>query len=210
MLTLLLACVFGLVQGLRHAFEPDHIVALSTMIGETRDSRGRVLYAACWGAGHGLVLLVVGAVLLAARRMMPERMTLAFEAAVGVMLIALGVRALLLVVARQSARAAEPHRHPSSGYVRPLAIGIVHGLAGSGALTALALSQLPTVAGALAFVALFGVGATAAMALLAGAVGSPLGRLMRSPRGLRAFLLTTGVLSMALGAASLAAAVLHA
>lgn len=213
---LLMGWLFGLAQGVRHAFEPDHLAAVSTMVAEQRSARASAFFAAMWGAGHALVLLAVGGALFVLRKEMPERAAHAFELVVAVMLVALGLRAL-----RQAARAgrigppvahshgAVPHHHVGlvqhvhirgwSVARRPLVIGIVHGLAGSGALTALVASSATSAASGLVFMALYGAGAMVGMALLAATVGVPLARAMRTRYGTTILLGVTGLFSLVLG-----------
>lgn len=213
MMSVFIGLLFGLVQGLRHAFEPDHVVALSTMIGEQRTTRARLRYAAAWGMGHASMLVVVGAVLVVLRAELPERVDAAFELAVSVMLIALGGRAMWM--ARVSARGGEKtsdlgrhghgHGHGETKTKEgwrsfgPLAMGMVHGLAGSGALTALVVARLPSPVIAIVFMVLFGIGATIGMSLLAGVAGVPLARLVRTRWGMPVLLGATGILSLGLG-----------
>jgi hypothetical protein len=200
----LLGLLFGLLQGLRHAFEPDHVVAISTMISEERSGRARVAYAALWGVGHATMLLFVGALLMFLRAELPPRVDAAFELAVAIMLIGLGCRALRGAVLESRTTQDEPHAHAygrGRGWraIGPLAMGMVHGLAGSGALTALVVSRLPSPTVGVAFIVLFGAGATLGMSLLAGVAGVPLGRLLRTRWGMPALLGTTGGVSLALG-----------
>ncbi|MCA2980086.1 MAG: hypothetical protein INH37_17560, partial [Myxococcaceae bacterium] len=82
---------------------------------------------------------------------------------------------------------------------RPLLVGLLHGLAGSGALTALVLAELPTTASRLGYIALFGAGSVLGMALLTGAAGVPLVRLARSPRLATGLLGVAGALSIIVG-----------
>src|SRR5439155_20914744 len=84
-----LGLVFGFGQGVRHAFEPDHVVAVSTMMSRRTGVRARVGYAMAWGLGHAAILVVVGAVLMTLRAELPARLDAAFELAVALMLIAL-------------------------------------------------------------------------------------------------------------------------
>jgi hypothetical protein len=204
-MTVLFALLLGLLQGVRHAFEPDHVVAVSTMISEQRTARARVVYATAWGIGHATMLLLVGGLLMLLRAELPPRLDASFELAVSMMLIGLGGRALRCAVLESKAKA-ETHAHPSVGArgwraVGPLAMGMVHGLAGSGALTALVVARLPSPAVGVAFIVLFGVGATFGMSLLAGVAGVPLGRLLRTRWGMPALLGATGSLSLVLGLA---------
>jgi hypothetical protein len=207
----LLGLLFGLLQGLRHAFEPDHVVAVSTMISEQRSPRARIGYAAAWGIGHATTLLVVGALLMLLRAELPPRLDAAFELGVSMMLIGLGGRALRQAVRESREGCVETgehsHTHPHAhggqpcGWrsIGPLAMGMVHGLAGSGALTALVVARLPSPVTGVVFIILFGLGATLGMSLLAGVAGVPLGRVLRMRWGIPALLGITGSVSLVLG-----------
>lgn len=197
-MSVLFGLLLGLLQGLRHALEPDHVVALSTMIAEARTARTRVAYAAAWGLGHAAMLLVVGAVLMAARSRLPARLDAAFELGVAVMLVGLGLRALVHA-ARRVPGAAEAHGARPWRGVGPLAMGMVHGLAGSGALTALVMAELPSFRLGVAFMLLFGLGATLGMSLLAGLAGTAIQRLLALRWGAAGLLGATGFLSLGLG-----------
>jgi len=209
-MTLLLSLLFGLLQGLRHAFEPDHVVALSTMISEQRSAARRIGYAAAWGLGHGAMLLLVGAALMLLRAQLPPKLDAAFELAVSLMLIGLGARAIFHAVAQVRTgpfqRTVAPNGWRSIG---PLAMGMVHGLAGSGALTALVVARLPSVLSGVIFMLVFGAGATLGMSLLASAAGLPMGPVLRTRWGMPALLGTAGSISLALGLVWLAPAAMH-
>ena len=208
MLETLIGAALGLASGMRHAMEPDHLAAVSTVVAEQKSARTSMAFAAAWGTGHALMLLGVGGALLVARREMPERVASAFELVVAAMLVALGIRAIV-----QAKRHAPTHHHEGaaaeeqakgrarglSGALRPLAIGVVHGLAGSGALAALAIGKAPSVGAGLLFLAIYGIGAMLGMSALAGAVGVPLARLARQPKVMSGLLALTGMLSIALG-----------
>jgi high-affinity nickel-transport protein len=216
MWTLWIGYVFGLGQGVRHALEPDHLAAVSTVVATQRSARSSAFFAMCWGAGHCLVLLVVGGALFLARREVPAPLGLVFELCVAAMLVALGLRALWQACSARGARglpwssrgdaasagtsATSPMSAPSRlSALRPLAIGVVHGLAGSGALTVVVASNYRSALAGLLFIAVYGLGATAGMALLAGAVGLPLARAMRTRAGPPLLLGTTGLFSLVLG-----------
>ncbi len=153
------------------------------------------------------------------RAELPARLDAVFEVAVSLMLIALGGRALRHAVrgardARETEGAggaeglqranAAPRGWRSIG---PLAMGMVHGLAGSGALTALVVARLPSPLVGVAFMLVFGAGAALGMSLLAGAAGVPLARLLRTRWGMPALLGATGSVSLVLGLAWLGPAV---
>src|SRR5436190_1136216 len=108
--------LLGVVLGMRHALEADHLSAVSTLIAEHRSVRKGALLGVFWGIGHSLAIFAVGLVVILARRQIPPALVEAFEFAVAVMLIVLGVRALVR----------RGHRHDAKQIsARPLAIGVV-------------------------------------------------------------------------------------
>jgi hypothetical protein len=218
MLLTLTALLFGLLQGARHAVEPDHLAAVSTIVAERATPRSGLLLGAAWGLGHTLTLLAAGAILFALRAQLPARVEDACELAVAVMLVALGTRAI--VRAAREGRSGPTHVHSHGGHEhahaagaphvhvrgwtlarRPLLIGLVHGLAGSGALTALVLAKMASLGAAIAFMLLFGIGSTLGMALLTGMLGWPVAHIARRRGGIALVLGVTGVVSLALGVA---------
>lgn len=214
--TIMLTWAFGLLTGMRHAFEPDHVAAMSTLVAEGHGSRRTAMLGAWWGLGHTAALLVVSVWLGVLRAGLPPSVERALEFGVAVMLIGLGVRAVRrgMVEMRGGADAWHAHgrgahHHPALGRhvhvgrwaltPRAFLIGIVHGLAGSGALAALALSEVSALPARLLFVALFGLGSVLAMAALSGLAGWQLARLATRP-GLPAWLhVAAGVLSLVVG-----------
>jgi ABC-type nickel/cobalt efflux system permease component RcnA len=118
--------LLGLLVGLRHAFEPDHLTAMATLAAEARDPRRGALLGAIWGLGHTLALIAVGAILLAAGAALPARLGAVFELAVAGVLVALGVRAI--AIARREGARGPAHRHSHRGRAHDHAgpIGHVH------------------------------------------------------------------------------------
>jgi hypothetical protein len=212
---LLASSSLGSLLGMRHAFEPDHLAAVTTLVSRERSGLKAAFLGLCWGIGHTLALVGVGAVLVLLRTEMPARVTALFELSVAVMLIVLG--------GRTCARAAGLMRHPTVDHPRwwsmhahsglpphlhvgswtfvrrPLLVGIVHGLAGSGALTALVLATIPSAPARIAYMALFGIGSTVGMAALSGLLGWPLARLGAHRDLGRGLSLIVGLVSMTLG-----------
>ena len=125
-----------------------------------------------------------------------------FELLVAAMLIALGGRAVVRARPDRSAAAdAQMHVARRLPALRPVIVGAVHGLAGSGALVALATAGLPTVSARVAFIGLFGFGSIAAMSAISGLAGWPLARVARRPAAARVLLTVAGTTSIALGVA---------
>jgi hypothetical protein len=201
MSAIFLGCLLGLAQGIRHALEPDHVTAVSTLVAGERTPRRIVSFAAIWGLGHALTLLVVGGALALFRARMPAQLADVFELVVAFMLVALGVRAVARARAQSKADPAT-HGHAHAGLrAQPLGVGIVHGLAGSGALAALATASFASRGAGVLFIAIYGAGAAAGMALLAAAAVLPMARVAKSARASAILMATAGLLSIALGAA---------
>lgn len=213
-LELLTSSGLGSLLGMRHALEPDHLAAVSTLVTRERNTIRAALLGMCWGIGHTAGLIVVGAVLVLFRAELPDRLASVFELLVAIMLVVLGMRAVVQAVrqGRPSHRHAGPfavHRHsglPAHVHIgtwtlarRPLLIGAVHGLAGSGALTALVLTTLPSTSARLTYMALFGLGSTVGMAALSGMLGWPLARLGSHDVVMRTVSFAVGTMSMVLG-----------
>jgi hypothetical protein len=216
LLELMTSSGLGSLLGMRHALEPDHLAAVTTLLTGERSRVKAAWLGACWGLGHTCSLFIVGAALVVLRAEMPVRATALFELGVAVMLVGLGVRAIYRAAREGSSGPVHEHHHGhlvhvhsgASAHVhigtwtlarQPLLIGAAHGLAGSGALTALVLSTLPTTAARLTYIVLFGLGSTLGMAALSGVLGWPLAHIGRS-RGLaRAISLAVGLFSTGLG-----------
>jgi ABC-type nickel/cobalt efflux system permease component RcnA len=218
MTTSLAGLFFGVLLGARHSLEPDHLAAVTTMVSEQRGARAGAIVGAVWGLGHTLALLLVGGVLGALRLEMPARLAVAFELAVAVMLIVLGARSMWRAAREGRGGPVLAHAHGRSTHVhagppahahvgrftlarRPLIVGLVHGLAGTGALTTLVIANLPTASERVAYIGLFGVGSLLGMCALSGLLGWPLSRLGRRPRMARAMSALAGLGSATLGVA---------
>jgi hypothetical protein len=214
--TVVITCMFGLVTGMRHACEPDHVAAMSTLVAEGHGSRRTAWLGAWWGLGHASALLAAGVGLGALRAELSSSTAQALELLVALMLMGLGVRAIRRGLAdmrhgRDSWHthghtahhhpARGPHLHVGAWALSPRAylVGIVHGLAGSGALAVLAMGEFTSLSARLVFVALFGLGSVAAMAALSGLAGWQLSRIAARPH-LHAWLqLSAGLLSLVVG-----------
>jgi hypothetical protein len=143
-----LLAVLGLavLLGLRHATDPDHLVAVTALVAHERGGvRRAAQLGAWWGLGHASVLLVLGAVLIAADAQVPGGLESGAEVAVGLVIIALAVRVLV-----RRERRAEP-RTP----LQAAAIGTLHGIAGTGAIVLLLVAAIPDQADAALALAAF-------------------------------------------------------
>ena len=215
-LPLVLSLVYGLLRGAGHAFEPDHLAAVSTLLA-TEPRRRRVMtLGLLWGVGHALAIVTLSIVLLALRLQLPNWVSRLFELLVAVALLYLGVAALRRAFARGPFGLVHRHRHGGvehehagsddhlhlGGWTlarRSLLVGLMHGLAGSGALTALALSSTASFGAGLLYLGLFGLGSVLGMGSVAALMGSALHRLVTTQRAERALLAVAGTLSLGTG-----------
>ena len=193
--------IIGFTLGLKHATEVDHVVAISTIVSQHKNVFRSAIVGALWGAGHTASLLVVGAIALLLRVAIPERVSGWLEFGVALMIIGLGISALWRALRKGTQIHVHEHSHdglkhkhihfhdhekkhePSAtsrhshavsrvGF-KPLLIGTMHGLAGSGALTLLVLTQISSSWIALWYLAIFGIGSIAGMVLMSGLLGLP-------------------------------------
>lgn len=206
MIELVGGCMLGALLGVRHALEPDHLAAVSTLVETGPGALRGALVGAFWGIGHTVSLLGIWALLAVLNAELPVRLMHLFELLVALMLIGLGLRSL------RRALVPPPNHEPGPGRAhshaklinwsilnRPLGAGLVHGAAGSGALTALVMAGLPSPALRLAYIGLFGIGSMCGMALLTGLFALPLSRLHGKKRALRLLPALTGGFATVLG-----------
>src|SRR5215510_2375830 len=284
MLSLLTIIAIGFFLGMRHATDPDHVIAVSTIVTREHSVKRSALIGAAWGVGHTLTILAVGGSILLFRITLPPRVGLAMELAVAVMLIVLGlknlrplmrwfsdgavetsIRASTLVVPERALACGKnernknstlpkagaqlpllersafkesqlPHYHAHGDYVhahqhpqthnhphdpqrnpvatmdrwfqkrsmylllRPLIIGVVHGLAGSAAIALLVLTTIPNFRWAMAYLAVFGIGTILGMMLITLTLGSTFAYGQRHFAGIGRHLgWAAGLISLALG-----------
>jgi hypothetical protein len=189
----------GLVVGIQHAFEPDHIAAVSTQISksnfENKSTKQLIkqsitkssLLGAIWGAGHTTTLILIGFLVYVFAVTIQDQIFSELEFVVGMMLVFLGITTILNKKIRL--RHKHPHQH-KDGTIhfdehthgdsehnhshRSYFIGLVHGLAGSGSLVVLTAATLNNVEMVLGFIVIFGIGSMIGMALVGSLMGIPL------------------------------------
>jgi ABC-type nickel/cobalt efflux system permease component RcnA len=200
-LSTFLGIVFlGLFLGMRHSTDPDHVVAVSTIVTRERSVRQGALIGMLWGVGHTLTIFVVGSAIILFGLAIPPRVGLSMEFSVALMLILLGVLNLTGALRwlnnrfTPSKRAAiaqgENSQVPVSNsesklnrwlskhglyqLLRPLVIGLVHGLAGSAAVALLVLATIRSPLWAIAYLLVFGIGTVIGMMIMTTAIAVPL------------------------------------
>ncbi len=185
----------GFALGLRHALDPDHMVAVSTIVSEHKSFRKSSLVGTFWGLGHTVALLIAGIFVIALKFQISARLALWMEFIVALMLILLGIKSLLksmrglkvhihrhmhdgtnhvhVHMHRPSEQHTHRHRHLIKLGARPFLIGMIHGMAGSGALMILVLATIPSAIAGLVYVAIFGIGSLGGMLLMSVVISVP-------------------------------------
>jgi len=216
--------LLGFFLGMRHATDADHVVAVSTIVSRQRTLRAAAPIGMLWGVGHTLTILLVGGAIILFGVVIPPRLGLSMEFSVAILLVLLGalnVRGVLREargIARAGQLAGEPHAGGVHGHVhaafeversrpgtfaalRPLGVGIVHGLAGSAAVALLVLGAIGDARLALVYLLVFGVGTIGGMVLITTALAVPVvAAAQRFARFHRVLGVATGLASVAFGA----------
>jgi high-affinity nickel-transport protein len=222
-MTNLLAVIgVGFLLGVRHATDPDHVIAVTTIVSRQKDIRHAGLIGALWGVGHTITIFLVGTAIILFNMAIPPRVGLTMELAVGLMLILLGALNLTGFTQWMTHRFTPGHSHDGGSVVhshvdepkgvsglrrvgvyqvlRPLAVGLVHGLAGSAAVALLVLSAIRDPRWAIAYLLVFGVGTIAGMMLITMVIGAPFAYTGRRYASLnRGLGLASGLVSIAFG-----------
>jgi cytochrome c biogenesis protein CcdA len=177
--TLALVCLVAIVLGLRHATDPDHLAAVSTLIAGTREraTGAAARLGLSWGLGHASTLFAFGLPIVLFQRYLPQTVEQGAEVAVGVVIAALAVS--LLVRWRRGQLQAQAHVHPPRRARTPLqafSIGLVHGMGGSAGVGVLLLAAIHDRGLAIGALALFAACTALSMALLSSGLGFTLGR----------------------------------
>jgi high-affinity nickel-transport protein len=213
--TLFAIILLGLSLGMRHATDPDHVVAVATIVSRERTTLHGAIIGALWGLGHTVTILIVGAMIILLKLTIPPALGLTMELSVAFMLIILGVLNLTGLLRRTiewlAIRSHGPGAHAhaifgrvlihthdaggesairrkglASGWVpqwcqrlgmfhvlRPLAVGVVHGLAGSAAVALLVLTTISQPRWAIGYLLVFGIGTIIGMMLITAAIALP-------------------------------------
>jgi len=243
MLPLLSIVAIGFFLGMRHATDPDHVIAVTTIVSRQRHIKQAAMVGALWGVGHTITIFIVGAAIILFGLVIPPRVGLTMELSVGLMLILLGILNLSGVIpwatekwtplhtpshshahvhgdyihSHPHAHAPEIHGHAEDATpvswmdrsfgaiglyntLRPLAVGLVHGLAGSAAVALLVLTTIRNPAEAVAYLLVFGIGTIAGMMLITAVIAVPFTLSQsRFARLNRSLALASGAISLCFG-----------
>ena len=205
--------LLGLFLGMRHSTDPDHVLAVTTIVSRQKSVRSSATIGLLWGLGHTLTIFLVGSAIIIFGVVIPPRLGLSMEFSVALMLILLGVLNLTgvmrwitervaptksvpatpqpaLSVDRISENSGKIKQRVSGGIeffldrtigklglyqtIRPLVVGLVHGLAGSAAVALLVLSTIKSPLWSTAYLLVFGFGTMVGMMLMTAAISLPL------------------------------------
>jgi high-affinity nickel permease len=244
MIALLSIVALGFFLGMRHATDPDHVIAVTTIVSRQQSIGHAALIGILWGIGHTITILIVGSAIILFGIVIPPRLGLSMELSVGLMLILLGVLNLSGIMrwitemftpvrsenhthSHVLGNSAVRHSHgirseknehdeenKSVGWmdrtfgrlgvyqvVRPLIVGLVHGLAGSAAVALLVLTTIRVPSSAVAYLLVFGIGTIAGMMLITTAIAVPFKySKTRFARLNHSLGLVSGIISVAFGA----------
>jgi hypothetical protein len=241
MIALLSILVLGFFLGMRHATDPDHVIAVATIVTRQRSLARAALIGAWWGLGHTITIFGVGCGIILFDLVIPTRIGLSMELSVGIMLVILGIANIagfLRSVPESDEQPSHthshahahgdfihshPHTHPPEAHphpadqnpvssldkrlarsnlyqhLRPLFVGIVHGLAGSAAVALLVLTTIRNPRWAVAYLLIFGVGTIAGMMVITMSLATTLKFVGRSHAVARKLAMASGLLSLAFG-----------
>ena len=189
----------GFLIGMQHALEADHVAAVASLATRSKSGKHTVRHGMIWGAGHSLSLLLVGIVVILLEAALPSTVAHWLEFTVGIMLVLLGADVLRRMIKRRvhfhfhshgdakrhihahshqgegaHVNSTHQHDHPKGLPARVLAVGIMHGLAGSAALMLLVAGSINDPMIGLLYILLFGLGSIVGMAALSAVIAVPL------------------------------------
>jgi uncharacterized membrane protein YkgB len=204
-LPLLILLLYALYEGLIHAFEADHILAVTNIVSQRTNLLPAIKDGIFWGLGHTSTIFLVGVLVIVFKVHIPIGAFSYFEAAVGLMLIFVAsYRLFIFLRDEQTTFLFHKHKHEHAGENKHLhthihlkgknlhkasyGIGIIHGLAGSGTLVVLIMTQIESIANSILYLVIFGLGSIVGMTCVAGVFSIPFSKKLVSSKILRTIL----------------------
>lgn len=194
----MLGIFITIYAGLEHAFEADHLLAVNSLVTNRNKIKEAVKDGVYWGIGHTVTIFVVGILMIGFKVTVSQHIFSYLEASVGLMLVFLGIYRMTKIFKKNTHSHTYTHSHSNSAthshtyshshlYVvsshnhttnlknhkAAFGVGLVHGLAGSGALVVLVLTQMKTATEGLLYILIFGVGSILGMLLASGLFSIP-------------------------------------
>lgn len=203
--------LLGFFLGIKHAFDADHVIAVTTIVSKHKNPLKAALIGTFWGLGHTTSLFLTGLIILLLKVSIPAKISLILEGMVGLMLVYLGLKVLInkeIEHLHQHDHDIEMHSHRHDHnltshfhqHKKSFFIGVFHGLAGSGALMIMVLSTIKSTVEGLYYILLFGLGSIGAMTTISLAIGFPfIYSAKKFPLLNRKLNLAAGIFSIAFG-----------
>ncbi|MGX9134239.1 HoxN/HupN/NixA family nickel/cobalt transporter [Rummeliibacillus sp. JY-2-4R] len=229
--TIFSVLALGFVLGIKHAIEPDHVIAVSTIASQSKKLWQSSLAGVFWGIGHTATLFIVGIIIILMKGEIPDKWAMSLEFLVGVMLVYLGVKTIISfknihIHTHSHAQDEEDlnlleeeeedhihvhshknegkhhhhHHHKKTTYLGSTLIGLVHGLAGSGAMVLLTMSTVNSVGEAAIYIMIFGLGTVIGMLFFTTIIGIPFVLSKKSTNISGTLGVITGAISVIFGA----------
>ncbi|PLS01385.1 HoxN/HupN/NixA family nickel/cobalt transporter [Neobacillus cucumis] len=170
--SLLSILLLGFLLGMKHAFEPDHVIAVSTIASESKNIKRSVFAGVYWGIGHTATLFIFGMFLIIAKNTISNTVALSLEFVVGIMLVTLGLNSILSIKKQDPIHSSDPHSKKRP-HIKSFLIGLIHGLAGSAAMVLLTMSTVATVWQGAVYILIFGAGTVVGMLCFSTVIGIP-------------------------------------
>lgn len=216
----------GVLLGIRHALDPDHVVAVSTVVSEDKNPFRSFWVGISWGLGHTTTLLIIGVVIIGLRLTIPDRLALLFEFLIGIMLVGLGLQVIYKFRRRKLHQHDHGHNqnahqhyhshdqeqsHPTRHHLLPAVgkpflrkksylVGTAHGIAGSAAMTLLILASIESTLASMIYILVFGLGSVLSMGVMTILISFPFViSANRLPNLNRSIQLTVGTASVLFG-----------
>ena len=236
MISTLAIISIGFVLGMRHAMDPDHVIAVTTIVSRQKSVAKAGFIGVLWGLGHTITIFLLGAAIILFNVTIPPRLGLAMELSVGAMLVLLGGLNLSGLTRRLTERLTPASEAPlqkgklqsetsaglqaeqadfnrSEGCIdrtirgmgafqtlRPLCVGIVHGMAGSAAIALLLMSTIRNPWWAVSYLLVFGLGTIAGMMTITAIIALPFAYSTKKFAWLnRGLMIASGVISVCFG-----------
>ncbi|PEQ88527.1 urease accessory protein UreH [Bacillus sp. AFS006103] len=169
--SLLSILLLGFLLGIKHAIEPDHVIAVSTIASESKDLKRSIFAGVYWGIGHTATLFIVGMFLIVAKNTITDTVALSLEFIVGIMLVSLGLNSIIVFMRHR--HHTSTHKKKNRTHFKSFFIGLIHGLAGSAAMVLLTMSTVSTAWQGALYILIFGCGTVVGMLSFSTVIGIP-------------------------------------
>ncbi|KMY54483.1 urease accessory protein UreH [Bacillus sp. FJAT-27231] len=201
--TLFSVLALGFVLGIKHAIEPDHVIAVSTIASQSKKLWHASLAGVFWGIGHTATLFIIGVILILMKNNISDKWSMSLEFLVGVMLVYLGIVSIVSFRRKEEQSSQEyGHSQPVNkrrSYSKSLVIGLIHGLAGSAAMVLLTMGTVHSVWQGALYILVFGSGTIVGMLIFTTVIGLPFVLSTKQTTINQSLTMIAGVISTAFG-----------